>query len=122
MGDFVLNGEYVSQVPIKTFRPDMAAVLAAHELSRYAHPFSDLPHASFQDKGNAKLLADLLHFYRLAFVGKGSVARDHEQSGDLGQVSDDVLRNPIAEVLLLGVAAHVVKRQNGNRGSLLHGR
>src|SRR6266404_4549930 len=122
VGDFVLNSEDVGQVAIKTLGPDMTAVLAANELSSYPHARSGFPHASLQDKSNAKLLTDLLHFYGLVFVGKGGVARDNEQAGDLGQVSDDVLRDAIAKILLLRVAAHVVKRQNGNRRSfLLHG-
>ena len=62
----------------------MAAVLAANQLASYPHARSGLPHASFQDKSNAKFPTHLLYFHRLIFVGKGSVARDNEQAGDLG--------------------------------------
>src|SRR5438105_350243 len=119
VGDFVLNGEDIGQITIKPLGPNMAAVLAPNELPSYPHTRSRLSHASFQDKSNAKLPTHLLHFHRLVFIGEGSVARDNKQSGNVGQISDDVLRNAITEILLLSVAAHVVKRQNGNRGSLL---
>src|SRR5438105_2840183 len=80
VGDFVLNGENIGQIAIEALGPDVAAILAVNELSSYPHARSNLPHASFQDKSNAKLLADLLHFHGLVFIGKGSVARDNEQS------------------------------------------
>src|SRR5207248_10552130 len=91
VGDFVLNGEDIRQVAIEALGPDMAAILAVNELSSYPDARSRLSHASFQDKSNTKLPADLLYLHRFIFVGKGSVTRDNEKPGDLGQVSDDVL-------------------------------
>src|SRR2546430_2920807 len=55
----------------------------------------------FRSKSHAKFLANLLHLYRFTFVGECSVTRDHEQPGNVGQICDNVLGDPIAEVLLL---------------------
>ena len=53
---------------------------------------------------------------RLALVGEAGVAADHEQAADLAQIGDDVLGDPVGEILLLRIAAHVVERQDGYRG------
>ena len=70
-----------------------------------------------EHKTDIKIPTDLLHFYRLVFVGKGSVACDNEQPGDLGQVSDDVFGDAIAEILLGPVAAKIGERQHDDEGA-----
>jgi hypothetical protein len=52
---------------------------------------------------------------RLAAVGKGGVARDHRHTAPHREPSQDILGNPVGEVRLLGVVAHVVERQYGDR-------
>ena len=42
-----------------------------------------------------------------ALVGEARVARDHEQPAQPREAGDDVFGDPVGEVLLLGVAAHV---------------
>ncbi len=36
---------------------------------------------------------------------------DHEQAENLGKLGDDVLCDPVAEILLLGIATHVLEGQ-----------
>src|SRR5438105_7664546 len=97
----------------------MAAILALDQLTSYTHARPGLANTAFEDKSHAKFLANLLHLYRFTFVGECSVTRDHEQPGNVGQICDNVLGDPIAEVLLLRVAAHVVERQNGDGRALV---
>ncbi len=59
--------------------------------------------------------ADLLHLDRPALVGERGIARDHEQAGDLRQIGDQVFGHAVAEIFLLGIAAHVREGQNGDR-------
>jgi hypothetical protein len=63
---------------------------------------------------NTQFTPDLSHINRLAIVGKGRIARDHEQAAIARQRDDDVLDQPIDELLLFGIAAHVLEGQHGD--------
>ena len=52
---------------------------------------------------------------RLALEGEGGVAGDDRQRRHLRQVGDDVLGDAVAEIFLLGIAAHVDERQDADR-------
>ena len=52
---------------------------------------------------------------RLVLVDEGRVARDDEQVAKARERGDDVLGQAIGEKLLLGLAAHVGERQDGDR-------
>src|SRR6266446_9143649 len=106
--DLVLNDEDVGQVAIKARGPEVSPVLAVDQLSCNTHAGAGFSHTSFQDKSHTKLLSDLLHFYRFAFVSERGIASDNEEPGDIGQVGNYVLGNPIAEVFLFRVATHIV--------------
>jgi hypothetical protein len=54
----------------------------------------------------------------LALIGKGRVARDHEEPSQLGQRGDDVLTDPVGKILLFGIAAHVVEGKQRDRGPI----
>ena len=57
-----------------------------------------------------------MHFDGFAFVGEGRVAGNDKEAGDLGQVRGEIFRDAIAEVVLLRVFAHIVKRQDDDGG------
>ena len=40
----------------------------------------------------------------------------------MGEGGNDLFGNSIAEILLLGVARHIIKRQDGDRRASMHGR
>ena len=107
VGDLVLNGKDVCEIPVIPVSPDVTTILALDELGGDAHARAGLADASFQNKFDPEILADLLHLYRLALIGKRRIARSDKQAGDLRQVGDDVFGNPIAKVLLLWITAHI---------------
>ena len=80
------------------------------------HPVVGLAHTAFQHIPHAQLLAHVLYLHRFALVGEGRVAGDDKQAGDLREIGDEVLGDPVAEILLLGVAAHVDEGQHGDGG------
>ena len=49
-----------------------------------------------------------------ALVGEARIAGDHEQRLEARQRGDDVLDHAVGEILLLGIAAHVLERQHGD--------
>src|SRR6185312_15997217 len=90
----------------------MRAARGIDQLPGYSDPCSRLADAAFEHITNAQLLADLLDVDRLTFEGKARVARDDEQRLEARQCCDDVLDDSVREVLLLGIARHILERQH----------
>ena len=114
VGNFVLDGKDIRQIPIETFSPDMAAVFRVDKLARDADSGSSFSYTSLKNVTHSQLLADLLHLDRFIFVSERGVSRDDEESGNLRKIGNDILGNAVAEIFLLRVAAHIVERQNGD--------
>jgi hypothetical protein len=93
----------------------MPAALAVDELRGDPDPRADLAHAPFQDIADVQPTAQLAHLDRPALVGEGRVAGEDEQPGDLREIGDQVLGDTVAEIFLLGIAAHVDERQHRDR-------
>ncbi len=121
LADLVLQGEDVVELAVVALGPQMAAGGPVNQLSGDPHPAAGFAHAAFQDVADAQLPGQLAHIEGLALELEGGVAGDDEQGRDLGEVGDDVLADPVAEILLLGIAAHVGERQNAD-GELADGR
>ena len=68
--------------------------------------------AAFEEVAHAQLAAYLLNVYGLALVSEARIGRDHKQPAEPRQSRNDVLDHPISKVLLLGIAAHVLKWQD----------
>src|SRR5262249_45672551 len=72
--------------------------------------------APFKHRANAEFTGHHTDVDGFALIGEARIARDHQETADLGEVGDHVLGYPVSKVFLLGIAAHVLKRQNGDRG------
>ena len=72
--------------------------------------------APLEDVAHAERPRDLAHVLRLALVGEGRVPGNDEEPRHLRQVGDQVLRDPVREVGLLRLAAHVLERQDRDGG------
>ena len=73
-------------------------------------------HAALEHVAHAELPRDLAHIRSLALVDEAGVAGDDEQPAQARERGDDVLGDPVGEVLLLRLAAHVGEGQDGDRG------
>src|SRR6185437_5477305 len=113
--DLVLQGEDVVEGPIIALRPDMASRLRLQQLAGNANAIADLAHAAFEHISHAELASDPTNVRRLALVGKARIAPDDEEPFDARQAGDNVIDHAVAEIILLAVAAHVLKRQHRNR-------
>ena len=100
------------------FRPDVAAGGDVVELCCDTNAVAAFPHAALDHVAHAELSADLLHMDGLALIGKGRVARDHEEPSQLGQRRDDVLADAVGEILLLRIAAHVGEWKHRDGGTI----
>src|SRR5206468_803247 len=99
------------------FGPYVTAGLAMNQLGRDSHLVPGLADAALKDVGDAKFSRDLADIHRLPLECESRVAGNHFQGRDFRQVGRDIFADAIAEVTLLGVAAHVLewKHAHGNR-------
>ena len=113
--DLVLKLEDIFQLAIVFVRPQMDAVRGIDQLPGDTNPVGDLPHAALKDISHTELACDLAHVDRFTFEGKTRIARDDKEPALPGQAGNDVLGQPVGEILLFRIAAHVLKGQYGDR-------
>src|SRR5262245_54298502 len=73
-----------------------------------------LAHGPLKDIAYAKSASDLLDIDGSTLEGKARISSDHEQPFEPRKRRRDLLNHPVREILLLGIAAHVLERQHGD--------
>ncbi|MET4790193.1 AcrR family transcriptional regulator [Bradyrhizobium japonicum] len=58
---------------------------------------------------------------RAPLVGEGRIAGDHHEPALLRQRGENVLADPVAEIVLRGIAAHVLEGEHRDRRAIRHG-
>jgi hypothetical protein len=119
LGDFVLNGEYIHEFPVIAFGPEIETVLRVHQLRCDTDAVVGTADAAFQDGAHVQRLSNLGDVLVLAAKHESGGASGNFQVGDTGQEVNDVLGEAIAEVFVVGVAAHVGERQDSDRRRFL---
>src|SRR5215212_7664588 len=99
----------------------MIARRAIDQLRGDPNAAAGLAHAALEDVTHAELAGEVANIDRLSLEGEGGVPGRYRQSRHLRQIGCDVLADAVAEIFLLGVAAHVRKRQHANRDIRLAG-
>src|SRR5262249_18592331 len=89
--------------------PEMGSGRSIDKLPCHTDAIRGSAHASFKHISNPQFTTDLFHVDRSA-LGKGRIARDNEELPEPRQRRDDLLNNAVREILLLGIAAHVLER------------
>ena len=112
---FVLECEDVAQRTIVTVGPDIRRSCGVDVLPRDTHMVAGPAYAALQYVSNPQLPADGFRVDRLGLVIECRIAGDDEQPFDPGQSRDNLLDDPVCEILLRSVRAQVVERQHGNR-------
>jgi hypothetical protein len=74
-----------------------------------------LSYAAFERVADTEFATHFANIWRLAFVSEARIAGDDEEPTDARKAGDDVLDHAIAEIVLLDVAAHILKWQHGDR-------
>ena len=80
------------------------------ELSSDADAVTALTNATLQEVAHTQFSPDLSDVNGPALVLEARVAGDNEQVREMRQLGDDVIRDAVGEVFLLGVAAHIRER------------
>jgi hypothetical protein len=76
--DFVLHVEEIGQGLVEPLGPEMIARFGVDELHVDTHATSAALDAALQHIAHIQLAPDRLHIERLAFVGEGRIAGDHD--------------------------------------------
>ena len=118
--DLVLHGKHVGQVAIVAVGPEMVPGFAIDQLRRDPHPIAGAPDAAFDHVTHAQLARHLADVHGRTLVGERRAARNHKKLAVARQVGDDVLGDPIGEIFLFGIAAHIGERQHRYRRLLGH--
>ena len=90
----------------------MPTTLRLHELRRYAHAVRGLPDATVDQVISAERQADRPRIASGILEREAGVAGDDRQRTVFGQRGDDVLCDAIREIVLLGIVAEIVERQD----------
>jgi len=122
VGDFVLQIKKVGQVAIVSFGHDVMAGICLDQLRSDAHPAARLAHTALEHIARAQFLSDRFDVEGLAFVGKGRRAGDDRKGAPAGEHRNDVLGEAVGKELLLGIAAEVHERQDGDGASIVKSR
>src|SRR5262245_56415790 len=93
----------------------MHAACSIDKLAGNAQVVARLAHAAFEYIAYPELAADPLHIGGLALVGEGRVTGDDEEVAESRKSGGDLFHHAVSKVFLLGVAAHVGERQDGDR-------
>src|ERR1700738_4108347 len=117
-GDVVLDSKHVLHLAVEPLRPKAETVGDLDELSSDAELSAYPAEAAFQHRLHTKGLSDLADVFVAAFERKARRPRRHTQPFDPRQSVQQILADPVAQKLVLPVAAHVHEREHGN-GSLL---
>ena len=115
--DFILYRKDIVQVPVIGFRPQVVSVLDIDQLRGDAHTVTlvVLAHAAFEDRLDTQFFTDIPQVLILALEGERGGAPGHPQFFYLGQDIEQFLAEPIGEILVVAIGAHVYERQYGNR-------
>ena len=110
----VLNRKHVRHLAVVAFRPEVVAVAGIDQLRGDPQPITHLLYAALENGVDIEPAPDLADIDILALEGEGGSAGDDEEGVDLGQRIDQFFRQALAEVLVAGIGAEIVERQNGN--------
>ena len=93
----------------------MIARFGVDELHVDAHAVSAALNAALEHIADVQLAADRLHVERLALVGEGRIAGDHDGASYPRKIGREALRDPVDEMLLLRAASDIGERQDDDR-------
>src|SRR5215207_6453326 len=102
--DLVLKLEDVVDCTLIAVGPQMTTRGRVYELSGYAKTIRRLADAAFKHIAHTQFAADLFDVDDPVLVSKARIARDDEHPADTRQGRDNLLDDPIREIVLFGIA------------------
>src|SRR6516225_6529129 len=113
--NFVLHIEEVGDGLVEALGPQVISSLGGDQLHIHPKSVTTTLDRTFKNVPGVQLAPDLLHVNGLALEGERRAVSDDERAADARQVRSQALSYTINEVILLGTAADVRKRQHDER-------
>ena len=86
-----------------------------NELRRHTDAAAGAAHAALEHVRHAERAGNPADVLVLPFERERRRARDHLEAGHLRERVDDLFRETVAEILVVGIPAHVGEREHGDR-------
>ena len=115
MRDIVLHRKQVIDRPVVTLRPDVAAGSGFDELGGHANPLTHRLDAALENIFHVEVATYLSDVDRIALIDPGGIPSDDDKVLGVGEISNDVLGDPICEPLPFWIVPNIVEGQNRNR-------
>ena len=113
--DFALNSENIGQIAIVSLRPEMRIGARIDQLRVYSHAIASTLNTSFHDVHDAKFICNLAQItFRSGLILHNRSAADDLQVRDPGQVGQNFILHPVGKEDVIGIAASVFERQDGD--------
>ena len=109
-----LHLEDIGEIAIVLLRPEVVAVGGVDELGRDANAVAGLAHAAFQQRRYVQLGSDAREILVLPLEVEGRGPPHHIEAIDLSKRVEDLLGDPVGEVLLFLVRTEVDEREDGD--------
>ena len=107
--------EYLRQRSIETISPQVRTRRGIDELAGNAQALARPAYTALDHVADTQLAPDLPHVHGPTLVSEARIPRDDEQVAKVRQGSDDVLHYAVGKIVLLGIAAQVLKWHHRNR-------
>src|SRR5262245_52767101 len=101
----VLHRENVGELAIKPLCPEMRSSPGIDKLNIDANLILYAADRTLHEKSNAELAADILNLQHPPAKGEGRLPGHDEERSKAGQLGDDVVGDPVAEILLIRIPA-----------------
>ena len=111
-GDFVLDGKYVRQLAIEALRPTVITSCDIDELHGDTELIAAFAHAALQQRAHIELPTDVAHVHTRGPELKGRRAGNDTQAIQTRQDIDQLLGQPLTQIVLIAPGAHVGERQH----------
>jgi len=108
----LLDREHVGERTIVSLGPEQLAVLGRSQLSRDPQAVARPSHGAFQHPGRAEQRANGANVLRLSLEREHGRARSHAQPFHAGEGGDQLVRDAVAEILVLRLGARVDEREH----------
>src|SRR5664280_2886119 len=112
--DLVLYLEDVLHLAVVPLRPERKVRVRVDELRVDPQPVAGPPQAPREDVSRVELLPDLRGRHLLVAIGEDRRPREDAQALDLRKLRDDVLGDPVPEILVLLHAGEVLEEEDGD--------
>src|SRR5262249_24292610 len=117
VGDFALQGQDVSEVPVVAVRPQWLIGGAVDQLYRGSDAIGRLLNRPLDYGVDLKLPRDVRDRFACVAVLHRGGARDHVQAADAGQLVDERLGHVVRQIRVLRAAVQVVQRKDDDRSN-----